>query len=206
SRALVSLGLWDRSHFIGAPFIQASTTVHELGHNFELYHGGAVPIWGTAGSATYVEPNCKPNYLSAMSYLFQSRGLLDNFNQPHVDYSTAKTPDTDESLKMPASLGALPYRTAWYEPLVPGTTAFALGLPAAKKYCSGLPFPDGLHPSNGIDMARVDAGDTSSPIDWNDLSTDIDLDGIISGAANLTPLLHGFDDWGHLRLDQTGAG
>src|SRR5262249_29782746 len=70
SRVLVSLGLWDASTFIGTPFIQASTTMHELGHNFELYHGGATPIWGTGTSATYVEPNCKPNYLSVMSYLF----------------------------------------------------------------------------------------------------------------------------------------
>src|SRR5262249_45818656 len=72
---MVTLGLWDE--FVGRPFVRASTTFHELGHNGELWHGGKPAIWGNAAlnTATYVEPNCKPNYFSSMSYLFQVHGL-----------------------------------------------------------------------------------------------------------------------------------
>ncbi len=66
--------LWDR--FVGTDFIQASTTMHELGHNMGRSHGGDP-----------AEPNCKPNYLSVMSYLFQLHGLLDDDGVPHLDYS-----------------------------------------------------------------------------------------------------------------------
>ncbi len=67
--ALVSLGFWDR--FVGSDFVQASTTMHELGHNMGRSHGGDP-----------AEPNCKPNYLSVMSYLFQLHGLLDDNGRP----------------------------------------------------------------------------------------------------------------------------
>ena len=30
---MVTLGLWD--NFLGTDFVQASTTMHEFGHNFE---------------------------------------------------------------------------------------------------------------------------------------------------------------------------
>jgi hypothetical protein len=43
---------------IGTPFMQASTLMHELGHNFQLRHGGGA-----------FEPNCKPTYLSVMNYM-----------------------------------------------------------------------------------------------------------------------------------------
>src|SRR4030095_421806 len=78
SRVMVSLGLWDTIDYVGSTFVQASPTMQEPGHNSDFYHGGAPPIWGNATTATYIEPNCKPNYLSMMSYLFQARGLFDN--------------------------------------------------------------------------------------------------------------------------------
>ncbi len=43
--------------------VQASTLMHELGHNFGLRHGGGDDI------------NYKPNYLSVMNYLYQLVGL-----------------------------------------------------------------------------------------------------------------------------------
>ena len=55
---MVTLGFWGNG-FLGDEFVQASTTLHELGHNTRLFHGGADPL----------QPNCKPNYLSVMSYL-----------------------------------------------------------------------------------------------------------------------------------------
>jgi hypothetical protein len=72
---LVTLGLWEE--FVGRPFTRAGTTFHELGHNLELWHGGGSPTFGNKGLgiATYIEPNCKPNYQSVMNYLFQVGGL-----------------------------------------------------------------------------------------------------------------------------------
>ena len=74
---MVALGLWDE--FVGRPFVRASTTFHELGHNWELWHGGTSAIWGdnAISQATYIEPHCKPYYLSSMNYLFQVHGLFD---------------------------------------------------------------------------------------------------------------------------------
>jgi hypothetical protein len=31
--------------------------------------------------------NCKPAYFSVMNYLYQLRGLLDDFGRPHLDLS-----------------------------------------------------------------------------------------------------------------------
>jgi len=56
--------------------MQASTLMHELGHNLERRHGGEA-----------FEPNCKPLYLSVMNYLYQLRGLLDDRGVPHLDFS-----------------------------------------------------------------------------------------------------------------------
>ena len=61
---------------VGTPFMQASTLMHELGHNMERRHGGGA-----------FEPNCKPTYLSVMNYLYQLRGLLDDAGKPHLDFS-----------------------------------------------------------------------------------------------------------------------
>ena len=61
---------------VGTPFMQASTLMHELGHDFERRHGGDA-----------LEPNCKPTYLSVMNYLYQLRGLLDDAGRPHLDFS-----------------------------------------------------------------------------------------------------------------------
>jgi hypothetical protein len=73
---MVSLGAWE-SGFVGTEFTQASTTMHEIGHNFRLSHGGI--------DAT--QTNCKPNYLSIQNYLFQLTGLRDDTGTPRLDYS-----------------------------------------------------------------------------------------------------------------------
>jgi hypothetical protein len=78
---MITLGFWDE--FLGRPFVQASTTFHELGHNYNLWHGGQPGDLGSkfpvaTATSTTIEPNCKPNYLSSMSYLFQVHGLFTN--------------------------------------------------------------------------------------------------------------------------------
>ena len=38
---MVTLGLWE--NFVGTDFFLATTTMHELGHQLDLWHGGAPP-------------------------------------------------------------------------------------------------------------------------------------------------------------------
>jgi hypothetical protein len=68
---LVTMGNWGFSTTAGAPLnmlinMQASTLMHELGHNLSLGHGGNEHV------------NYKPNYWSIMNYLYQLDGLDAN--------------------------------------------------------------------------------------------------------------------------------
>lgn len=65
---LISLGNWGLNSDTDADLnmlinYQASTIMHELGHNLGLLHGG------------YEDKNHKPNYLSTMNYMYQLEGL-----------------------------------------------------------------------------------------------------------------------------------
>ena len=57
------------------------TFMHELGHNLGLYHGGEFPSLNPSNDS-YL--NCKPNYLSVMSY---SRQFSTNDPHRSLDYS-----------------------------------------------------------------------------------------------------------------------
>lgn len=66
---IVTMGGWGLTTSVGANLntlinLQASTIMHELGHNLGLTHGGG-------GDNT----NFKPNYYSIMNYLYQLNGL-----------------------------------------------------------------------------------------------------------------------------------
>ena len=50
----------------------------------------------TLGTATYTEPQCKPNYLSSMSYLYPIVGLYDALDKRRVDYSGT---DMEQSMR-----------------------------------------------------------------------------------------------------------
>ena len=100
---------------VGTPFMQASTLMHELGHNMERRHGGEA-----------FEPNCKPTYLSVMNYLYQLRGLLDDDGKPHLDFSRSitspvcldETKLSDETSIPVGGRKHCRYRIGWYAPLV----------------------------------------------------------------------------------------
>ena len=66
---LETLGLWGNG-FKGSDFVQASTVMHELGHNFWLTHTGDLFT-----APPNFEDNCNSEYLSVMNYLFQIPGL-----------------------------------------------------------------------------------------------------------------------------------
>lgn len=213
NKAMISLGLWDKDTFVGTPELVAGTTLHELGHNVGLFHGGASPVWNATSKLLEFEPNCKPDYTSVMSYLFQVPGLRDDNGIAHFDYSR-DTNDAYHSLNESSlsdaafSPSLVPYRTAWYAPLVPGTLGYVLGASPAKKFCGGEKFPNPL-PASWVAMGRIDGPGTSDTIDWNgdgDLAPsappqDINFDGVLNTAP-----LRGFDDWSNIRLDQTGGG
>ena len=94
---VVSLGGNDRfevdasGHRTGNVDQQEGTFMHELGHNLGLRHGGDG------------DENCKPNYLSVMSYSFQmSRGWIDANNRPldsnrPLDYSRSILDELNEN-------------------------------------------------------------------------------------------------------------
>jgi hypothetical protein len=197
--AMVSLGAWGHG-FLGSDFIRASTTLHELGHTTWLTHGGS--------SVSINEPNCKPNYLSVMNYLFQMGGLRDEDGTPHLDYSSAASGVINENALTGDPLNPihLQYRTGWYAPKLPGTLPYLLDTPVAARYCNGGKFPwTGTPPAGWVDYARVDAySATLQGIDWSaGLGTnspqDVNYDGQQETALN------GYNDWANLRLDQVGA-
>ncbi|HXV68794.1 MAG TPA: Ig-like domain-containing protein, partial [Nitrospira sp.] len=225
--ALVTLGLWDE--FVGRPFARAGTTFHELGHNLELWHGGLPAILGNKAlnTATYIEPNCKPNYLSSMSYLFQVHALFDNDDQIHLDYSgnvhqANATSAIDETIVLlDNALSPLPtsYVPAWFAP-ANSPLAQDLGVLQAGRFCSGEKFDSSATPGslkNPVAMARVHAASTSEAIDWDGdpdtpgvpslavLIPDVNFDGAQTGSVTDSKLLNGFNDWLNIRLNQIGA-
>jgi hypothetical protein len=80
---LVTLGGWTGS--VGTTNEQAGTLIHEFGHNLSLRHGGND------------HANYKPNYLSVMSYFFQTRGLRVGGADGTFDFSRTLLPSLDEN-------------------------------------------------------------------------------------------------------------
>ncbi|HEY7290006.1 MAG TPA: Ig-like domain-containing protein [Vicinamibacterales bacterium] len=193
--AMVTLGSFDdiSGKPVGTPFMQGSTLMHELGHTFELSHAGAPQI--------PQEPNCKPNYLSVMNYLFQLRGLFNDVDAgvPHMDYSAEVMNGINEAFPVDAPLfaqsGTARYRPGWYAPQSGATIGSA-----AKRFCNGTDF---LNPAPAP-MVRVDAPTVAGSLDWNLDPTsapaqDLNFDGTI---GQLNP---GSNDWVNLHLQQLGS-
>ena len=212
---MVTLGLWDR--LVGTEDMQVSTTLHELGHNLGLWHGSAAPRFTNLSNGranAFVQPNCKPNYFSIMSYVFQANGVTDHLGisrsrfsgeipNPLTETALADTPLSPDQVFVPA----------WFTPVLPGTLADTFKLTPYKKHCNGTPL---LLDANGnpteIPMARIDAATPIAAINWNGASgvyppgkssQDINFDGLESGQA---AVLTAFSDWSSIRLNQPGAG
>ena len=176
---------------IGTPFMQASTLMHEFGHNAERRHGGEA-----------LEQNCKPTYLSVMNYMYQLRGLLDDNGTPNLDFSGTVGAEVNET-----GLGALayqPYRLGWYAPL---DTSYLAGrrLPALR-HCNG----SDLLPGEAA-MVRIDARTAAGVIDWDAdgragsaTALDVNFNGRLDGPAQF-PALLGSNDWSNLALNQIGS-
>jgi hypothetical protein len=212
---MVTLGLWDG--LVGTEFMQASTTLHELGHNLGLWHGGAAPQFTNLSNAranTFVQPNCKPNYFSIMSYLFQATGVTDYLGKSSARYSAEIVDPLNEAgLSDTALTPTQLFKTAWYSPIVPGTFGFTFHVSPSKKHCNGTPLLlDASGNPTELPMGRIDASTPVDPIDWNGAAgvylpgqnaQDINFDGLQSGQA---ATLVSFNDWANVRMNQPGAG
>jgi hypothetical protein len=86
---LVTLGLWSPAG--GTDWEKLGTFIHELGHCLGLTHGGSDHV------------NYKPNYLSIMSYFFQTSGLYrdghwgESGYPENYDYQRLSTPSLNEN-------------------------------------------------------------------------------------------------------------
>ena len=181
---MMTLGGWGNG-FIGPDLSVATTTMHELGHNFYRGH--------TGNPFTGFERNCNPNFLSVMNYLFQAQGLHTGAGVPVLDYSRTALADINES-SVPSGLGTLDYVSAWYAPM--NFVAQSLGTTAAKRHCDGTPLSaaEELARLGGGGMVRVNGTSVAPPIDWNgDLQTpdlgippqDVTFNGVTNTAANV---------------------
>src|SRR5215469_7804496 len=189
--SLITLGLWGASGQTDP--VQAGTFMHELGHSLGLTHGGL--YFDTAGSyVPTLEPNCKPNYQSVMSYQFQV-DLLDN---GVLDYSEQALGTVNEN-SLPAGLtstdgSALAYSTTkWYSPEPPQGVGSS-----AKTHCDGSPLSPNTDPDPTMYVVEGSADPISPVASWLS-GSDVNFDGTISTA------LRGYDDWANLDLRQVGV-
>ena len=181
---------------VGTPFMQASTILHEFGHNAWRRHGGDA-----------FAPNCQPLYLSSMNYLYQLRGLLDDLGKPHLDLSRAIFPPSiDETALSDGAAWPVPYRIGWYAPLA-GSYLELFGTPATR-HCDGTP----LLPTDAPSI-RIDAFSATGAIDWNangsfesGFALDVNFNGRTIKVDGVTPdVLGGSNDWSQVLLNQVGA-
>src|SRR5215471_2582180 len=187
--SLITLGLWGAAGQTDP--VQAGTVMHELGHTLGLTHGGL--FYDTPGSyVPTLEPNCKPNYQSVMSYQFQV-DLLDN---GVLDYSEQQLNALNEN-SLPAGLtstdgSALAYSTTkWYSPEPPQGVGSS-----AKTHCDGTALSPNTDPDPTMYVVQGPA-DLITPA-WMS-GSDVNFDGAISAT------LRGYDDWANLDLRQVAA-
>jgi hypothetical protein len=202
---MVSLGLWD--NFRGTTDMQANTTLHELGHNLDLWHGGGKPqfTFGEDGLHVFVQPNCKPNHLSIMSYLFQATGVRGLDGVARARFSGESIGLINEQGLVDGPLGVAPY-TSWYAPKVEGTEGFKFDLEPATKHCDGTP----LLLSDPA-VVRLDAKILNF-VDWTGAEgqaqynggQDVNFDGKKDDEE--ASLLVGYNDWDGMALNRLGAG
>jgi hypothetical protein len=160
---VITLGSWTQinGHGVGTVDQQAGTFMHELGHTLNLRHGGGDNI------------NCKPNYLSVMSYTHQ----IDNhyIHGRVLDYSSSNLATLNEN-----SLNEV----------------FGIGGPPDLKTAYG-PFPAAMS-SAGV---AIDWNRNGNDMDMN-VSADINrLSNTNSGCTGAEAILKGHDDWRNLQYN-----
>lgn len=172
----VSLGSW--SGMIGSTDEQEGTLMHELGHNLNLYHGGA------SNDAI----NCKPNYISVMNYAYQFSDLSSDRSLDFSKKALGTTVNGSTSLvenNLDESKGVGSYYPNSEQKIVFGPT-----------------LPLMLPETGGAIDWNQDGDSTDSGIIMN-LNK---LDDIGCTSTDSTETLSGYDDWNNLVFDTTGTG
>ena len=194
---------------LGSVLQQAGTLMHEVGHTLTLTHGGTYYSDAANPSVPDYGLNCKSNFLSVMSYLFQVRGFPDG----GIDYSGQTLQPLDETqLNEAAGIGSdistlqpAVHLTRWYGP--PNALDVQVGR-FATVHCDGTPKQanetavriDGSFPAPMIDWNNnLIVPDLTEPVAWQD----VNFNGSTSGAPD-TPF-QGFNDWIKVDLLQVGA-
>lgn len=171
---IVSLGTFQQigGHQTGNIDQQAGTFMHELGHTLGLHHGGRD------------DANCKPNYLSVMSYSrqFDYTPIIGR----RLDYSQRMLPTLDESNL---------------------NESFGISGPSDDQTAYGPPTPKDLF---GIGPATPNVAQwTDQPIDWNtdgdtqDFGVNVDINRVspghgCDGENSDGTRLNGYNDWTNL--------
>jgi hypothetical protein len=159
---------------------QAGLFMHEFGHTFGLDHGGADGI------------NRKPNYFSAMNYLFIYRGLRIAGEYGHLDYSRFDgVPLNEATLDESRGLSGL---------VEDGSVRGTLF------YCGGGPTTLCLADLPALAEQMVESADITQAIDWN-CSGSIDAAPVASNINIQTPgeQLQTQNDWKALDYTSSGA-
>lgn len=168
--AMISLGPFDG--MIGNPDQQAGTLMHELGHNLNLNHGG--------GPLDVV--NCKPNYLSIMSF---SRQFSDLVSDRSLDFSHQKldpTPLRESALN--EINGVQSYVRNPSERVVYGPT------------------PPVTLPTTGGPINWDNSGGANN----QSATADINKIGTICISSSGSESYEGYNDWANIDLDSRGDG
>ena len=179
---VVSLGGWavvgTPPHDVGNQDQQAGTFLHELGHNLNLRHGGGDNV------------NCKPNYLSVMSYARQ----FDNnpVNGRPLDYSGAALRSLNESGLLEQQGISGPALLTVYGP--PSAAAPPVVLPA-----QAVLTPGGWVVVTPGDQ-RIDWDRDGLP-DNTAVSADINNFPMFGCGASGGQQLTGYDDWANLQYN-----
>jgi VCBS repeat-containing protein len=204
--AMVTLGLWDNA--VGTADMQANTTLHEIGHNLDLWHGGGKPQFTptASGLRVFVQPNCKPNHLSVMSYLFQATGVRDAAGNARPRFSGELLNPINEGALTTGPLGLSPDApfTSWYAPKA-GSLGETLGLAPSTKHC------DGTLLAGDAETVRLEMSSPDAAVDWAATGTgqqystgqDVNFDGKTTGGA---AVLVGHNDWDGLALNRLASG
>ncbi len=192
---------------VGTLNVQTGTLLHEMGHSLTLTHGGTYYNDPANTSVATYEVNCKPNFVSVMSYLFQVRGFVDG----GFDYSGQTMPPLNEaypSLSESAGIGldsfgnTAVHLTRWYSNpnAIDKQLQATTGNRYARAHCDGTPLTSADVPGVRVNGTVAPGGNFSAPLDWNnDLvapdainspGVDINYNGSVGDAP-----FSGFNDW-----------
>jgi hypothetical protein len=171
---------------------QESSFMHELGHNLGLWHGGMTPPTGVQD-----DDNCKPNYLSVMSYTYEFRKNSD-ICRP-LDFSRSALNTLNENSLSDSAIGSYPY-PANNPPPPAGTMA---GQPSSCPANIERPIwfatPSGI--KQGITGSTINDWNQNSPTtDGAPYAQNINKLSLAGGGctSSASSSLSGYNDWANL--------